>query len=66
MEGHVADTQILVAEIYSAFNQRNVDGALALMSKDVSWPKASAGGRVIGKDESVPTGAGSGRSLTVR
>ena len=27
------------------------DGALALMSDNVSWPKASEGGRVVGKEE---------------
>lgn len=47
----MAHTQALIAEVYAAFNQRNVDGALALMSENVSWPKASEGGRVIGKDE---------------
>jgi hypothetical protein len=40
-----------MAQAYSAFNQRNVDGALALMSENVSWPKASEGGRVVGKEE---------------
>jgi hypothetical protein len=47
----VVTTQMLIAQAYSAFNQRNVDGALALMSDDVSWPKASEGGRVVGKEE---------------
>ena len=37
----MANTQALIAQAYSAFNQRNVDGALALMSENVSWPKAS-------------------------
>lgn len=45
------DTKTLIAEAYSAFNRRDIDGALALMSDDVSWPKASEGGRVIGKEE---------------
>jgi hypothetical protein len=49
-EDPTTDTQTLIAEIYSAFNQRNVDGALALMSESVSWPKASEGGRVVGKE----------------
>jgi hypothetical protein len=40
----------LIAQAYSAFNQRNIDGALALMSDSVSWPKASEGGRVVGKE----------------
>ncbi len=44
-------TQTLIAQAYSAFNQRDIDGALALMSEDVSWPKASEGGRVVGKEE---------------
>src|ERR1700741_3845053 len=49
--GRMANTQTLIAQAYSAFNQRNVDGALALMSENVSWPKASEGGRVVGKEE---------------
>jgi hypothetical protein len=47
----MANTQSLIAEIYSAFNQRNIDGALIRMSEHVSWPKASEGGRVVGKAE---------------
>ncbi len=43
------NTQVLISQIYTTFNQRNIDGALALMSDDVSWPKASEGGRVVGK-----------------
>jgi hypothetical protein len=43
------DTQALLFQIYAAFNKRDVDGALASMSEDVSWPKASEGGRVVGK-----------------
>jgi hypothetical protein len=47
----MANAQSLIAEVYSAFNQRNIDNALALMSESVSWPKASEGGRVVGKEE---------------
>ena len=47
----MANTQTLIAQAYSAFNRRDVDGALALMSESVSWPKASEGGRVVGKEE---------------
>ena len=47
----MANAQTLIAEVYDAFNQRNVDGALALMSDRVSWPKASEGGRVVGQKE---------------
>ena len=47
----MANTQTLIAQAYSAFNQRNIDGVLALMSQNVSWPRASEGGRVVGKEE---------------
>src|SRR5215469_7287672 len=40
-----------IAQLYSAFNQRNIDDALAFMSESVSWLKASEGGRVVGKQE---------------
>jgi hypothetical protein len=46
-----ANTKVLIAQAYSAFNRRDIDGALALMSLNVSWPKASEGGRVVGKEE---------------
>ena len=47
----MANTQTLIAQAYSAFNRRDIDSALALMSENVSWAKASEGGRVIGKEE---------------
>jgi hypothetical protein len=47
----MANTQTLIAQAYSAFNHRDIDRALALMSENVSWPKASEGGRVVGKEE---------------
>src|ERR1700744_316466 len=50
-ESPLVNTQMLIAEAYSAFNHRDIDGALALMSENVSWPKASEGGRVVGKEE---------------
>jgi hypothetical protein len=43
------NTQALISQAYSAFNQRDVDATLALMTENVSWPKASEGGRVVGK-----------------
>jgi hypothetical protein len=45
------DTKTLIEQAYSAFNKRDIDGAIALMIEDVSWPKASEGGRVVGKEE---------------
>lgn len=46
----MANGHALIAEAYSAFNRRDIDGALAVMSENVDWPKASEGGRVIGKE----------------
>ena len=46
-----AETKIVIEKAYSAFNERDIDAALALMTQDVSWPKASEGGTVIGKEE---------------
>jgi len=47
----MADTKTLIEQAYSAFNGRDIDGALALMTHDVSWPKASEGGKIVGKEE---------------
>jgi hypothetical protein len=47
----VANIHTLIIQAYTAFNQRDIDSALALMSENVSWPKASEGGRAFGKDE---------------
>jgi hypothetical protein len=47
----MAETKTVLEQAYSAFNRRDIDGALALMTDDVSWPKASEGGRVVGKEE---------------
>ena len=47
----MAAAKHLIEQAYSAFNKRNIDDALALMTEDVSWPRASEGGKVIGKDE---------------
>ncbi len=47
----IKNTKTLIEQAYSAFNRRHIDGALALMTEDVSWPKASEGGSVVGKEE---------------
>jgi hypothetical protein len=47
----MADTKTLIEQAYSAFNKRDIGAALALMTQDVSWPKASEGGKIVGKDE---------------
>lgn len=47
----MTDTKTMIEQAYSAFNRRDIDGALALMTEDVKWPKASEGGMVVGKEE---------------
>ncbi|WP_263374334.1 nuclear transport factor 2 family protein [Granulicella aggregans] len=47
----MADTNTIIEQAYTAFNQRDIAGALALMTEDVSWPKASEGGKIFGKEE---------------
>jgi hypothetical protein len=44
-------TETLIAHIYSAFNHRDIDGVFAFMAESVDWPKASEGGRAVGKHE---------------
>lgn len=47
----MAETKALIEQAYSAFNKRDIDAALALMTEDVNWPKASEGGKVVGKEQ---------------
>lgn len=47
----MTNTQTLIAQAYAAFNRRDIDSVLALMREDVSWPRASEGGRAVGKEE---------------
>lgn len=47
----MADTKTIIERAYSAFNKRDLDGALVLMTEDVSWPRASEGGKIVGKEE---------------
>ena len=41
----------LLRAAYAAFNARDIDAALALMTVDVRWPKAFKGGFVHGPEE---------------
>lgn len=45
-----SETDLLRAA-YAAFNARDIDAALALMTADVAWPKAFKGGFVRGPEE---------------
>ena len=41
----------LLRAAYAAFNRRDINAALALMSADVAWPRAFKGGFVRGPEE---------------
>lgn len=41
----------LLRAAYKAFNMRDIDATLALMTPDVAWPKAFKGGFVRGTEE---------------
>ena len=41
----------LLRAAYAAFNARDIDKALALMTPDVTWPRAFKGGFVRGPEE---------------
>lgn len=36
--------------MYAAFNARDIDGVLGQMTRDVDWPNAWEGGRVLGHE----------------
>jgi hypothetical protein len=44
-------TEELLRRSYDAFNSRNIDAALALMTADVNWPNMIQGTRARGHDE---------------
>jgi ketosteroid isomerase-like protein len=41
----------LLRAAYAAFNARDIDAALAIMTPDVTWPRAFKGGFVHGPEE---------------
>lgn len=51
MPTHPTPQTELLRAAYAAFNTRNIDAALALMTPDVAWPKAFKGGFVRGPEE---------------
>jgi hypothetical protein len=40
----------LLRRAYAAFNARDIDAALALLTPDVDWPNGMEGGREVGHD----------------
>lgn len=45
------NAEALLREAYVAFNERDIDRALATMAPDVAWPNGWEGGHVHGHDE---------------
>ncbi len=50
MPGSAPEIELL-RTAYAAFNARDIDAALALMTPDVYWPRAFKGGFVRGSEE---------------
>ena len=51
MPDHTPPEIELLRAAYAAFNARDIDAALALMTWDVAWPRAFKGGFVCGHEE---------------
>ena len=51
MPGPLDDGIAVLRAAYAAFNARNADAALALMTPDVAWPRAFKGGFVRGPEQ---------------
>ncbi len=51
MQNQSAPETELLRAAYAAFNARDIDAALALMTPDVAWPRAFKGGFVRGPAE---------------
>ena len=51
MSDQLAPEIELLRAAYAAFNARDIDAALALMTPDVAWPRAFKGGFVRGPEE---------------
>jgi hypothetical protein len=50
MPNHSVPEMELLRAAYTAFNARDIDAALALMTPDVAWPRAFKGGFVRGSE----------------
>src|SRR4051812_50043463 len=46
----MTDHEQFLRAVYSAFNARDIDAAIAAMHPDVDWPNAWEGGRLHGRD----------------
>jgi hypothetical protein len=43
------EAELVLRSAYRAFNARDVEAALELMHRDVDWPNAWEGGRLVGR-----------------
>jgi ketosteroid isomerase-like protein len=48
--GDAMDDLVHFQALYEAFNRRDIDGVLAMMSEQVDWPNAWKGGRLVGRE----------------
>jgi ketosteroid isomerase-like protein len=48
-DGSVVDREAILRSTYDAFNRRDIDAVLALLTDDVDWPNAWEGGRLQGR-----------------
>ena len=60
----MSDTKTLIEQAYSAFNKRDIDGALALMTQDVSWLRRVA--KLSERKRFAPIGIDNGASSIPR
>ena len=51
MSDQLASEIEVLQAAYAAFNSRNIDAAIVIMTPDVKWPKAFKGGFVQGPEE---------------
>ena len=51
MSDQLASEVEVLRAAYAAFNSRNIDAAIVIMTPDVKWPKAFKGGFVQGPEE---------------
>jgi ketosteroid isomerase-like protein len=51
MSDQLASQIEVLRAAYAAFNSRNIDAAIIIMTPDVTWPKAFKGGFVRGPEE---------------
>jgi hypothetical protein len=47
--GVVVEAELVLRSAYRAFNARDVEAAVELMHREVDWPNAWEGGRVVGR-----------------